>query len=70
MKSVRLRSLQARRNLGWLASVLDEVSPVEFPASSVPEVRFDRLNEHYRGVVELSRVILRHGAFEARRGTE
>ena len=70
LKSVRLRSLQARRNLGWLASVLDEVSPVEFPASSVPEVRFDRLNEHYRGVVELSRVILRHGAFEARRGTE
>ena len=31
-------------------------------------VRFDRLNEHYRGVVEMSRLILRHGAFEASRG--
>lgn len=68
--SIRLRSLQAGRNLGWLASMLDEVSLVEIPSSSVPVVRFDRLNQHYRGVVELSRVILRHGAFEVRRGTE
>ena len=29
---------------------------------------FDRLNEHYQGVVALSRLILRHGAFEAGRG--
>ena len=63
-----LRSGEARRNLGWLASILDEVSPVEFPRNRVPEVRFGRLNEHYRGVVELSRLILRHGAFEAGRG--
>ena len=64
----RLRSAQARRNLSWLASMLDEVSLVGFPSSSVPVVRFDRLNEHYRGVVELSRLILRHGAFESGRG--
>ena len=63
-----LRSRAARRNLGWLASILDEVSPVEFPRGRVPEVQFDRLNEHYRGVVELSRLILRHGAFETGRG--
>ena len=64
----RLRSTQARRNLGWLAAMLDEVSLVGFPSISVPAVQFDRLNEHYRGVVELSRLILRHGAFEADRG--
>ena len=63
-----LRSAQARRNLGWLTSILDEVSPVDVPSSRVPVVRFDRLNEHYRGVVELSRLILQHGAFDSGRG--
>ena len=29
---------------------------------------FDRINEHCRGVVELSRLVLRHGAFAAGRG--
>ena len=63
-----LRSPQARQNLGWIASILDGVSHVEFPPSRVPEMAFDRLNEHYRGVVGLSRLVLRHGAFEAGRG--
>ena len=65
----RLRSTQARRNLGWLASILEQVALVEFPLSNLPSVHFDRLNEHYRGVVEFSRLILRHGAFEPGRGT-
>ena len=64
----RLRSALARRGLGWLAAMLEEVSLVEFPPNDVPAVRFDRLNEHYRSVVELSRLILRHGAFESGRG--
>ncbi|MXZ92325.1 MAG: hypothetical protein F4W95_08485 [Chloroflexi bacterium] len=65
---MHLRAAQARRNLGWLVSLLDNVSGIEFPANDVPAVQFDRLNEHYRGVVELSRLILRHGAFESGRG--
>ena len=68
MGGVRLRSTQARRDLGWVMSTLDGVSLVEFPSTAVPAVEFDRLNEHYRGVVELSRLILRHGAFESSRG--
>ena len=64
----RLRSARARRGLGWLAAMLEEVSLFDFPPSDVPVVRFDRLNEHYRGVVELSRLILRHGAFQSDRG--
>ena len=64
----RLRSTRARRELGWLATMLEEVSLVEFPPVNVPVVRYDRLNEHYRNVVELSRLILRHGAFESGRG--
>ncbi len=65
---MRLRSPKARRNLGWLESMLEDVSLVEFQSTCVPAVRFDRLNEHYRRVVELARLILRHGAFEAGRG--
>ena len=66
--AMRLRSDKARRSLGWVVAMLDGVSLVEFPRMDVPEVEFSRLNEHYRGVVTLARLILRHGAFEARRG--
>ena len=52
---MRLRSRDARAGLGWIAAMLDNVSPVDFPPNNVPEVPFDRLNEHYRGVVGLSR---------------
>ena len=65
---MRLRSQPARKGLGWIAGTLDNVSPVEFAPKDVPAVSFDRLNEHYRGVVELSRLILRHSAFESGRG--
>ena len=65
---MRLRSREARVGLGWIAAMLDNVSPAEFPPNEVPEVPFDRLNEHYCGVVGLSRLILRHSAFESGRG--
>ncbi len=65
---MRLRSAKARIGLGWIAGILDNVSLVEFPRSGVPALTFDRLNEHYQGVVELSRLILRHSAFESNRG--
>ena len=48
--------------------MLDNVSRVSFPPKEVPEIQFDRLNEHYREVVALSRLILRHAAFETDRG--
>ena len=68
--AVRLSSMRLRssRGIRWVAGVLGNVSEVEYPQAAVPEVTFDRLNLHYRDVVELSRLILRHGAFEARRG--
>ena len=65
---MRLRWRAARSKLGRIAATLDNISPVEFPPNSVPEVRFDLLNEHYREVVALSRLVLRHSAFESRRG--
>lgn len=65
---MQLRSQEARRGLGWVGGMLADVSWVEFPPRKVPEVIFDRLNEHYRQVVELARLILRHSAFQAERG--
>ena len=65
---LRPHSQMARRGLGWIADMADGVSPVEFPPNAVPEVRFDRLNEHYREVISLSRLVLRHGAYESGRG--
>ena len=65
---MRLRSLKARIGMGWLTGMLDNVSLREFPPKEVPEVCFNRLNEHYRRVVELSRLILRHGKFQSSRG--
>ena len=67
--SMRLRSRETRRRLGWVAATLDNVSLVEFAPQDVPEVKFDRLNAHYREVVELSRArVLRYRAFETDRG--
>ena len=65
---MRLQSLAARKELGRIAGMLDNVPLVEFLHNAVPEVRFDRLNGHYREVVELSRIVLRHSGFESRRG--
>ena len=66
--TMRLRSSNARRGLGWIAGTLEGVGHEEFAPSAVPTVSFNRLNEHYRGVIGLSRLILRHSAFEAGRG--
>ena len=63
-----LRSSEVRRRLGWIAAILENVSLLEFRRRNVPEVRFDRLNEHYRHVVGLARLILLHSEFESFRG--
>ena len=65
---LRIRSAESRLDLGWIVATLDNVSLVEFPPNAVPEVKFDRLNEHYREVVTLARLILRHTAIETARG--
>lgn len=66
---MRLRSQRARDRLREVAVRLGNVSLVEFPPNDVPEVRFDRLNERYREVVMLSRLVLRRRFFEAAHGT-
>ena len=64
---LRIHTCSRLRLAGVLAN-LEDVELIEFPSRAVPEVRFDRLNEHYREVVELSRLILRHTSIETERG--
>ena len=68
LRHMSLHSSEARRGLGWIAATLENVSLLEFRRRRVPKVRFDRLNEHYRHVVGLSRLILLHSEFESFRG--
>ena len=63
-----LQTPESRGGLGWIAATLENVSLLEFPRRNVPEVRFDRLIEHYRHVVGLARLILLHSEFESFRG--
>ena len=65
---MRVRSPRSRSGLRWVNTRLENVSFVEFPKNAVPEVTFDRLNGHYREVVALARLILRHTSFEIGRG--
>ena len=68
LSRMRLRSPEARRQLGWVSGILSRISLIEFPPDQIPEITFDRLNEHYRGVVALARLLLRHSAFQSSRG--
>ena len=68
LSRLRIRSRRSRLDLAWVAATLDNVSLVEFPTNAVPEVKFDRLNEHYREVVTLARLVLRHTSIETGRG--
>ena len=60
---------RSRAKLARVLANLEDVNLVEFSSRAVPEVRFDRLNEHYREVVELSRLILRYTSIEMERGS-
>ena len=68
LASMRIGSPAARRGLGWIAGTLANVAVVEFAPAHVPDPNFDRLNEHYSDVVALARLVLRHSAFQSRRG--
>ena len=64
----QLEEQRWRHGLGRIGASLANVELVEFPRHDVPVVEFDRLNAHYREVVELSRLILRHTAIDSARG--
>ena len=66
--AMRIDDRESRDGLRWIDATLANVSPVRYRPNDVPPVEFDRLSEHYREVVELARLILRHASFESERG--
>ena len=65
---MRIRSQQSRADLGWVDATLENVAAVEFAPNALPEVSFNRLNEHYREVVALALLILCYSTIETERG--
>ena len=59
---------KSRIALARVDARLEAVALVEYLPDEVPEVRFDRLNEHYREVVTLARLVLRQQTIESKRG--
>ena len=68
LERMRLRSEESQSSLRWIRSALERVSLQEYGPDQIPEIAWDRLNEHYRGAVELARLILRGTSFDLRHG--
>ena len=65
---MRLWDRNDRAALHQVLVRLENVALVEYSRKHVPEVHFDRLNEHYRDVVALSRLVLQHASVETGSG--
>ena len=66
--AMHIKAGDTREGLRWMDATLGNVSLLRFSPLDVPSVAFNRLNEHYREVVELSRLILQYRAIEMDRG--
>lgn len=66
---MRMRSSTAKRSLRHFDSTLERVRLMSYDPRRLPEVRYTRLNEHYRPAVELAKLILRSGSFELCHGS-
>lgn len=69
LHAMHIADMGLRGELLRTEAVLAEVTLREYAAHAVPEVAFDRLNEHYREVLGLARLILRHGTVKTDHGT-
>jgi len=68
LSRLRIRNEIVRRSLRRFDSALERVELVRYDPRSIPEVRYTRLNQHYRPAVELARLILRSDSYELRHG--
>ena len=59
-----IRSMAVRQELRRLRSAFDMVRLGSYPRGAVPEVRYTRLDEHYRPAVELARLIIENSSLE------
>ena len=68
LSRVSIRSERWRRELRGLRPAFAAVSIGSYRRGAVPEVRYHRLNEHYRPAVELARLVIESSSFELRHG--
>ena len=60
----QIRSEATRRELRGLRPAFDMVRLGSYARGAVPEIRYTRLNEHYRSAVELARLIIENSSLE------
>ena len=68
LRKAGLRGVKSKRELAWIAGVLDNVTPTEFSRRELNDVKADDFSARYRDIVKLSCLILRRGAYETARG--
>lgn len=68
LERMRLRSSDVRSTLRWVHMSLERVTLCEYRGGELPEIIWNRLNERYRGAVELAKLILRGSSFDLGHG--
>jgi 5-methylcytosine-specific restriction enzyme subunit McrC len=66
---LRIRSSNSRSALRAVTGRLAPVKLVDYVPRALPEIEYNRLNEHYRPAVELAKLILQSSSFELLHGT-
>lgn len=61
---VRIHSKPLRRELRRLQSAFNMVQLGDYARGAVPEIRYTRLDEHYRPAVELARLVIENSSLE------
>lgn len=69
LERMRLRSPDSRARLRRIRGALERVNLREYLPTQLPEISWNRLNEHYRGAVELAKLILRSTSFDLGHGS-
>ena len=64
LSHAHIRSMAVRQELRRLRSAFDMVQLGTYRRGAVPEIRYTRLDEHYRPAVELARLIIENSSLE------
>ena len=64
LSHAHIRSMAVRQELRRLRSAFDMVRLGSYRRGAVPEIRYTRLDEHYRPAVELARLIIENSSLE------
>ena len=69
LERMPIRSIEMRHQVRHFKSVLHSVELIAYDPRRLPTVYYTRLNHHYRGVIELAKLILRSVSYDLKFGT-